>query len=201
MGRWDVYPWLSTIRYGEEEDAEVLQCGTDLPSKSLDWPFNLVFIMQKFFYFLSFGCVIVIGMMEAPTYAQSDEADVRAVIDRLFDGMRAGDSTMVRSVLHDEALMARAGSQGLRIGPADGFVRAVGTPHDEIWDERIWNIQISVDGRLASAWMEFAFFLGDRLSHCGVNSMQFYRTDEGWKIIYLADTNRPPACEVSPNGS
>lgn len=157
--------------------------------------------MQKSFYFLSFIGIIVFGMIEeAPTYAQSDEADIRAVIDHLLDGMRSGDSTMVRSVMHEEALMARAGSQGLRIGPVDGFVQAVGTPHDEIWDERIWNIQISVDGRLASAWMEFAFFLGDRLSHCGVNSMQFYRTDEGWKIIYLADTNRPPTCEVPPNG-
>lgn len=157
--------------------------------------------MQRLFYF--FSCVSVItaiAAMGVPAYAQSDEAEVRAVIDRLFDGMRTGDSTMVRSVLHEEALMARAGSQGLRIGPTDGFVRAVGTPHDEVWDERIWDVHISIDGRLASAWMEFAFFLGDTLSHCGVNSMQLYQTDEGWKIIYLADTNRPPTCEVPEQG-
>ena len=60
---------------------------------------------------------------------------------------------------------------------------------------------ISIDGRLASAWMEFAFYLGENLSHCGVNSMQLYRTDEGWKIVYLADTNRPPTCEPPTDGS
>ncbi len=153
--------------------------------------------MQRRFSFFSCAFVIIaIAAMSISVYAQSDEVEVRAVIDRLFDGMRAGDSTMVRSVLHEEALMARAGSQGLRIGPMDGFVRAVGTPYEEIWDERIWDVDISIDGRLASAWMEFAFFLGDTLSHCGVNSMQLYQTDDGWKIIYLADTNRAPTCEV-----
>ena len=174
--------------------------GTDLPSKSFGGKFTRGIYMHRFSCFLSCGFVIIVAVMGVPAYAQPDEAEVRAVIDRLFDGMRAGDSTMVRSVLHEEALMARAGSQGLRIGPTDGFVRAVGTPHDEVWDERIWDVHISIDGRLASAWMEFAFFLGDMLSHCGVNSMQLYQTDEGWKIIYLADTNRPPTCEVPDQG-
>jgi len=152
--------------------------------------------MQKIAQGVIFVFMIMATVIVESVHAQSDEeARVRAVIDRLFDGMRAGDSTMVRSVLHEESLMARAGSQGVNIGSTDRFVEAVGTPHEEIWDERIWDVYIQIDGRLASAWMEFAFFLGDTMSHCGVNSMQLYQTDEGWKIIYLADTNRPPICE------
>ncbi|MCY4234584.1 MAG: nuclear transport factor 2 family protein [Bacteroidetes bacterium] len=126
--------------------------------------------------------------------AQSEQDQVRDVIDRLFDGMRAGDSTMVRRVMHNEALMARVGDRGLRIETPDRFVEAVGTPHERVWDEKIWNVQISIDEKLASAWMEFAFFLGDKMLHCGVNSMQLYQTEDGWKIIYLADTNRSPTC-------
>ena len=164
-------------------------------------PFNSKITIMKKIAHLSFVVfVVATTIIATPTHAQSNETQVRAVIDRLFDGMRAGDSTMVRSVLHEEAFMARAGSQGLNVRTTDGFVKAVGTPHDEVWDERIWDVHISVDGRLASAWMEFAFFLGDKMSHCGVNSMQLYQTDEGWKIIYLADTNRPPTCEPSVKG-
>ncbi len=124
--------------------------------------------------------------------AQSEKDQIRNIIDRLFDGMRAGDSTIVRSVMHKDALMARVNTEGLSIQSTDRFIKAVGMPHDKVWDERIWNLQISVDGDLASAWMDFAFFLGDEMSHCGVNSMQLYRTNQGWKIIYIADTNRPP---------
>ena len=143
---------------------------------------------------------LLVAIRVISSSAQSDEAEVRAVIDHLFDGMRAGDSTMVQSVLHKEALMARVNSRGLSIGPTEEFVQAVGTPHDEVWDERIWDVNIFVDGQLASAWMEFAFFLGDQLSHCGVNSMQLYKTGGDWKIIYLADTRRLPTCEP-PTGN
>lgn len=158
--------------------------------------------MRRIIYLLILGLMLLTYMPASPAQAQSEEVDkVRAVIDRLFDGMRAGDSTMVRSVLHESALMGRATDQGFRVGPPDQFVRAVGTPHDQVWDEQIWDVHISIDGRLASAWMEFAFFLGDNMSHCGVNSMQLYRTEEGWKIVYLADTNRPPTCEPRTDGS
>ena len=158
--------------------------------------------MNRITYLLALGLILLACLPAPPVQAQSEEVDqVRAVIDRLFDGMRAGDSTMVRSVLHESALMGRAGDQGFSVGSPDQFVRAVGTPHDQVWDERIWDVQISIDGRLASAWMEFAFFLGENMSHCGVNSMQLYRTDEGWKIVYLADTNRPPTCEPPTDGS
>ncbi|MCY4159034.1 MAG: nuclear transport factor 2 family protein [Bacteroidetes bacterium] len=157
--------------------------------------------MKKAFQILGVTFVIVTLVSVKPSHAQSAEAEVRAAIDHLFDGMRAGDSTMVRSVLHEDAMMTRVGPQGLNFGSIDGFVEAVGAPHDEVWDERIWDVHIFVDGRLASAWMEFAFFLGDTMSHCGVNSMQLYQEDNGWKIIYLADTNRPPTCEPSNEGS
>ncbi len=142
--------------------------------------------------------LIILSFDATPVSAQSPEDDVRAVIDKLFDGMRAGDSTMVRSVFYEGALMGRALDQGLRTGTGTtkGFLNAIGTPHDEVWDERIWDVKIHVDQRLASVWMEFAFYLDDTLHHCGVNSMQLYRSDEGWKIAYLVDTDRGMDCEI-----
>ena len=143
-----------------------------------------------------FLAVMALSFDATPAAAQSPEDDVRAVIDKLFDGMRAGDSTMVSSTFYEGALMGRAGDKGYGARSVAGFVNMVGTPHDQIWDERIWDVTIMVDERLAWAWMEFAFYLGGELHHCGVNSMQLYRTDDGWKIAYLADTDRGMNCEV-----
>ncbi len=140
--------------------------------------------------------LMILSVDATPVSAQSPEDDVRATIDKLFDGMRAGDSTMVSSVFYEGALMGRAVDRGLRTGTADGFLNAIGTPHDEVWDERIWDVKIHVDQRLASVWMEFAFYLDETLHHCGVNSMQLYRTDVGWKIAYLVDTDRGMDCEI-----
>ncbi len=86
----------------------------------------------------------------------------------------------------------------LREDAIDAFVAAVGTPHDEVWDERIWNVQVRVDGNLATAWMDYAFYLGERFSHCGVNAFQLFRGPEGWRIIQIADTRRREGCQTPP---
>lgn len=142
--------------------------------------------------------LFLIPVIVPEAQSQSAEDDVRAVIDQMFDGMRAGDSAMVASVFLSGAIMGRATDNGYRAGSTDGFVRAVGSPHDAVWDERIWDVDIHIDERLATAWMQFAFYLGEQLSHCGVNSMTLYQTDDGWKVVHLADTNRGQECGEIP---
>ena len=158
--------------------------------------------------FLAFA-ILTLGLLAlaSPAAAQSSSAyrspeGVRAVIDQLFDGMRAGDSTMVRATLHPAArfqsafVHADTGKPVLSTGSADRFVEAVGTPHDEVWDEKIWNVEIAVDGHLAQAWMNYAFFFGDTLSHCGVNALHFYHDGAAWRITQITDTRRRTGCEV-----
>lgn len=147
-----------------------------------------------------FLALLMVGYA-TPTSAQTSEDEVRATIDRLFDGMRAGDSTAVRATFHDNATLAssftRQGTPVLHNGSVDAFVNAVGTkPPEQVWDEKIWDVQIHVRDNLAVAWMDYAFFLGDQLSHCGVNSFQLVRTEEGWKTVHLIDTRQQEGCEV-----
>jgi hypothetical protein len=136
----------------------------------------------------------------APPSGPPAEA-VRATIDALFDGMRAGDPAAVRRAFHPDARLHTA------LGPADtsavsetsvdGFVAAVGQPRDRVWDERIWDVEIRVDGPLASAWVPYVFYLGEERSHCGVNAVQLVRIDAGWRILQLTDTRRSD-CTVPP---
>lgn len=145
------------------------------------------------------GCTTGPAVAPAAAPATSPEAvEVRATIDRLFDGMRRGDSTAVRAVFHPEARLvtigAREGKPVLAGGSVDAFVRAVGTPHDAVWDERISNVEIRVDDNLATAWMDYSFYAGEKFSHCGVNAFQLFRGPEGWKVFHIADTRRRDAC-------
>ena len=142
----------------------------------------------------------------APAQAQSttDSTAARdavlAVVDQLFEGMRAGDSTAVRAVFDDGARMQSIGQEGgtpsLRTGSVDRFVEAVGRPHDAVWDERIWDPVVQTDGPMAMAWTPYAFYLGDTLSHCGVNAIHLIRRGDAWKVFYLVDTRREDGCEI-----
>ena len=137
----------------------------------------------------------------APAAAQDppgDRAAVLAVVKRLFDGMRAGDSAAVRATFHPQALLAstvaKEGAATVRIDTVDAFVRAVGTPHAEVWDERIRNPRVELDGPLASVWVEYSFYLGNKFLHCGIDAFQIARDGDAWRIVALMDTRRRDGC-------
>ena len=137
---------------------------------------------------------------------QDERTEVIQVIESLFDGMRASDSMAVKNAfLGDITLKSvftdKEGNPQIKDGNVASFAKAVGTPHDQVWDEKIWSYDVQIDGLLASVWTEYTFYRGDQLSHCGVNNFQLHKTKEGWKIIQLVDTRRRTNCQESPEAS
>jgi Putative lumazine-binding len=131
----------------------------------------------------------------------SEQGAIMTVVTTLFDGMRKGDSSMVRSVFDPRVRMItvsmRNGTRRTTVETgADNFAKAVGTPHADVWDERIRNERVSVDGDLASVWVDYAFFAGTKFSHCGIDHFLLVRNESGaWKILELSDTRRTTGCE------
>ncbi|WP_295676776.1 nuclear transport factor 2 family protein [uncultured Mucilaginibacter sp.] len=133
-------------------------------------------------------------------YAQkADTLAVKQTINTLFTAMRKGDSTLLRSVFSKDMILQsvsndKDGKAILSTEGADGFVKAIGTPHASVYDERIVFDGIKIDGDLAGVWAPYRFYLGDKFSHCGVDVFQLMRTADGWKIIYIVDTRRKDNC-------
>lgn len=139
--------------------------------------------------------------------AQVDKrAEVIQTIQSMFDAMRAGDSTTLRNLFMPEAKMMttfydQEGEPQLRDGSLDRFIQAVGTPHDKVWDERIWGYDVQIDQTMATVWTPYSFFAGEDFSHCGVNAFQLYKSKNGWKITHIMDTRQKEGCQMEPNGT
>ena len=93
-----------------------------------------------------------------------------------------------------QTIVPKRGVMSLVDGSLSGFLHSIGTPHDKVYDERIMDYLIKIDGPMASVWTPYKFYLGEQFSHCGVNSFQLMKKSEGWKIIYLVDTRRKDNC-------
>ena len=124
-----------------------------------------------------------------------DQKDIKLVIDRLFEGMKKGDSSMVRSVFHSDSNLGTSylNKEGKSVFQSEqliDFLNAVGTPHTEIWNEQIRTCEIKVDDNMASVWTEYTFFIDETYSHEGVNSFQLVRLNGNWRIVNLMDTRR-----------
>ena len=133
-----------------------------------------------------------------------DEQMINVLLKDLFDGMREGDSTKVASVFRADVSMWSSftdpqGNQILRKGDLKQFLNAIGTPHEKVWDERLYNIKIELDDNVAQAWADYTFYIGEELSHCGVDAFHLVREkDHSWKIIHLLDTRRKENCVLEP---
>lgn len=145
--------------------------------------------------------LVALLVLAGPTAAraQSAEAEVLAVVHRLFDAMRQGDSAMVRPLFHARArlitALVRNGEPAVQVGESvEAFIQAIGRPRAEIWDERLSNERVFVDGTLASVWTDYVFYRGGTLSHCGVDHVLLAKEGAQWRILEIADTRRTERC-------
>lgn len=134
------------------------------------------------------------------------EDSVRAVIVQLFDGMRTRDSAAVRAAFVPDArlqtALVRDGRPELRADSVGAFVRAIGgAPADVTLDERVDSVHVRIDGPLAVVTVDYTFYAGQRLSHCGIDAFQLFRGPEGWKIFQLTDTRRRAGCRAEIGSS
>jgi hypothetical protein len=133
-----------------------------------------------------------------------EEAEVMAAVDMLFDGMRARDTAMIRAAFHDEAGLTgpapmQDGSWGIRSVSADEFTATIGRI-PPIVDEPLFNVEVRLDGPLATVWADYDVYLDGEFSHCGVDAFQLANLGDGWKILTVADTRYTEGCKRAPAG-
>lgn len=132
-------------------------------------------------------------------FAQNDEESaIKKAVNNLFTGMKTGDSTLSRSAFATGAVMQtivnKDGKVSVRNESVNNFIKLISTSHKDQYDERIVFSKILIDGPLALVWTDYKFYLGDKFSHCGVNSFQLVKGDKGWQIVYIIDTRRKDGC-------
>ena len=131
-----------------------------------------------------------------PSTSTSD-AEVRAVTQRLFEGMRSADSALVRSTfatgVRFASIDASTTPSTIKYETPDAWLAAIATSGKR-WDERLHDVQVRVDADMAQVWAPYVFYVDDKLRHCGVDAIELLRVTGGWKITQLSDTRRREGC-------
>jgi hypothetical protein len=136
-------------------------------------------------------------LMQAQTHPE--QAAVKAVIEQLFESMRKGDSSLTRQCFFPDARMLSTADgmdqeMAFNYESAETFILAVGLPHKKVWNEKALDWTFHIEDRIAQVWTPYAFYLNDGLSHCGINAFTLVKSDQGWKIAFIADTRRQNGC-------
>ena len=126
--------------------------------------------------------------MLTPIDLSSPEATAFSMMRAMFQG----DAEMVDQVFLDGAQLRRVSSAG-ELG-ANGLVGwrdwvgslEVGEAHEDIF-----GVTSETFGTLASVWAPFVITYQGDVVGCGVNQMTMTKTEDGWKIVFVMDTQAP----------
>ncbi len=138
--------------------------------------------------FLSFQCMA----------QNAEETEVKACIDKLFKAMQLGDSAMAKSCFDPSARLQTAivnpktKKTVLENEPIDSFMVQINSikKNKIVIEERVINYDIKIDYPLSSVWVDYEFYVNEKLSHIGVDAFQLFKTESGWKIIQICDTRK-----------
>ena len=130
------------------------------------------------------------------SYGQDIQKEkLKTVVKTFFEGFHNKDSLLIASVIdrsfHVNSTSFKEDNGILRNMSRDNFIRTViSRPESPVWKEKLLSFNIKIDGPLANVWVDYEFWLDDKLSHCGVNSIHLVKKKSGWKIFNITDSRR-----------
>ncbi|WP_020569512.1 nuclear transport factor 2 family protein [Neolewinella persica] len=129
----------------------------------------------------------------------------QATITTMFDHMKAGDTTGLRTYFHPDATLHSVvtkpdGKTVVSAGSINGWFRGMQKAEAGDWEETLHYTEVNIDGHLASAWTPYVFNYKGELHHCGVNTFQLVKDgEEGqWRVLHITDTRRDAKGDCIP---
>jgi ketosteroid isomerase-like protein len=146
--------------------------------------------------------IVLIGFFSNSIFAQSNQG-ITKVIDNFFVAMEAQDTIALDKIMHDQCVLfttlTQNGSPKIEAIPKASFLtfmkRVISKKY--VYDERLWNYDVSLEDNLAIVWTEYTMFVGveNQMSHCGVNVFTLGKSEKGkWVIMNITDTRRKENC-------
>ena len=140
--------------------------------------------------------ILLIILVPLLSYSQNSEnVNIKTSIETFFDGFHQKDSLLMRSVLHESFKLESVAVRDNKVSKRDlngkEFISAVTKrPDSPVWKEKLLSYEIKIDGPLANAWVKYEFWIDNKLSHCGVNSIHLLKDGLKWKIFSISDSRR-----------
>ena len=126
-----------------------------------------------------------------------DSKAALAVVNQLFAEMAAANAAgiLATGTAENQLVAVRKlkdGKTRIDVIGGEAFTKFFTKPG--AIEERMYDPKVEVSGDWAMVWGRYVFFVGDKLSHCGINQFNLVRTDAGWKIANGASTIDPGDC-------
>jgi hypothetical protein len=137
------------------------------------------------------ACVLTFsGPALAAKATSSDEREVIARLQSLFDGLARRDKEMITAQLlpGGSATLMRNGKP-VQLG-FDALAERLSAPGTDTHEEDIYNPLVRVDDNIATIWTRYEFLLNGKVDHCGTDIVNLVKVEGRWLIAFIGDNSR-----------
>lgn len=138
--------------------------------------------------------------------SQSETQEVENTVNQFFEGLNQKNTALMASLVKDTSTLLmnsvifskKSNSYEEVTLPFTDFLKGIEKARlkEKKWDEKIWSMDINIDGGLATVSTPYSFFANNELSHCGTNHIMLVKLGKSWKITGLTDTRRRKQCRT-----
>jgi hypothetical protein len=146
------------------------------------------------------GALVTVALGPRQGHAQDAErASVLATVQKVFDAMRTRDTALLSQAFDTSGRLVNVNTRGptpivtLR-RPSEFGAGIMRAKAGDVWNERIYDPEVRIDGTVAQVWAYYTFHLNDTFTHCGVDAFMLVKVGDAWKITQLADSRRTEGC-------
>jgi hypothetical protein len=135
-------------------------------------------------------------LMLFPLVAQTaDEKEIVAVVQKVFAGMAANDSTMILGAMTPDAHLYGVRPTGEPYSmPATDWAGRLAASKSKFDEHFTKTPTVTVHQTIANVWGEYDFLRDGKFGHCGVDSFNLIKTASGWKVAAIFDTEESTGC-------
>ena len=127
--------------------------------------------------------------------AQNAEIELKNKL--FFEAFHKKDTIVLKSLCHEKcsfkSITQNSKSEELQTISLSTFFKDLSKiPSNITFEEKIIDTRIVSDELIAHVWMNYEFYVQGKLSHSGVNSIQWIFQNNEWKIIDITDSRIKP---------
>lgn len=145
-----------------------------------------------------FSSVFVVGLSHSAAAQGSDREAILAAVQKVFDAMRTRDTALLSQAFDSTARLVGVSTRGtpsVSLTMPSQFGAAISrAPAGDVWNERIYDPEVRIDGNVAQVWAYYTFHRNTTFNHCGVDAFMLVKVGTTWKITQLADSRRTEGC-------
>ena len=147
--------------------------------------------------------LVSISLIGGQGPAAQERDAVMKTVQAFFDTMTASDVEGARQVLQPQgrfhAMSMKDGKPEVRAFSNEEYFAILQENAKQKRQERIWNPDVRINGLIATMIAPYDFWIDGKPSHCGTDSFDLIKTEDGWKIaggVYTLEST----CSPSPLG-